>query len=77
MTPQLIKARLLSARQDEIKAIATELRDDPPANLAELVETLNAERAAIQRGILAIQRERQEAGTLSGRPAGSFHEIDD
>ncbi|MEX1231133.1 MAG: hypothetical protein WEB58_12885 [Planctomycetaceae bacterium] len=72
MTPQIIRARLLRARLDAVKDIAEEVKLLCPRldNVAELTDVLNEERAAIQTAILAIQAERQAAGTLSGRPAG-------
>ncbi|MFN0199326.1 MAG: hypothetical protein ACKVT0_21460 [Planctomycetaceae bacterium] len=72
MTPDILKARLLRARQDEVRRLSHELEFTTPKpwNFAELTDVLRTECEAIQAEIQTIQREREESHSLSGATSG-------
>ena len=72
MTPQIIQARLLHARQDAVRRLSHELEFQNPRleNFTELTDVLRVECEAIQVEILTMQRSREESHSLSGATSG-------
>ena len=55
MTPATIRIRVLQAQSNELRIIRLELKDCPPVNMAELVETVRELQDGLKAAVARVQ----------------------